>query len=157
MALPALTFGVLYLWPLIDRRLTGDRAAHHITQRPREVPLRTAIGVAALTFYAVLLLAAGEELIVQWTGLTIAAVRDTLRVVVLVLPVLTGLVAHRVASRLRRTSAPSMLQLEVTDVAGEPPAPGDAEAHEVDPDRLSEAPFWLRAGAGATEGEGVGE
>ena len=27
---PALTFAVLFAWPAIDKRLTGDRAEHHL-------------------------------------------------------------------------------------------------------------------------------
>src|SRR6185312_16083996 len=33
---------------------TGDKAYHHINDRPRNAPVRTGIGVAAITFYGVL-------------------------------------------------------------------------------------------------------
>ena len=44
-------FTVLALYPIIERKLTGDTASHHLLQRPRDVPVRTALGVMALTFY----------------------------------------------------------------------------------------------------------
>jgi ubiquinol-cytochrome c reductase cytochrome b subunit len=33
-------------WPFFERWVTGDKAAHHINDRPRNVPTRTGIGVA---------------------------------------------------------------------------------------------------------------
>ncbi|SDJ25951.1 hypothetical protein [Nonomuraea jiangxiensis] len=35
VVLPGLTFLVLYAWPWLDRLITGDRAAHHLLDRPR--------------------------------------------------------------------------------------------------------------------------
>ena len=42
--LPLAFFGFLYLWPWLDRRLTRDHGYHNLLERPRDVPLRTAIG-----------------------------------------------------------------------------------------------------------------
>ena len=35
---------LLALYPLIERKLTGDDAHHNLLQRPRDVPVRTATG-----------------------------------------------------------------------------------------------------------------
>src|SRR6185436_6086555 len=43
---PIVVFGFLYLWPSIDRRVSGDRAEHHLLDRPRDAPWRTAVGSA---------------------------------------------------------------------------------------------------------------
>ena len=51
-------FTVLALYPIIERKLTKDETSHHLLQRPRDVPVRTALGAMALTFYMWLLLAA---------------------------------------------------------------------------------------------------
>ncbi|HEX6514772.1 MAG TPA: ubiquinol-cytochrome c reductase cytochrome b subunit [Nocardioidaceae bacterium] len=114
--LPLLTFAVLYLWPWIDRRLTGDRETHHITGQPREYPVRTAIGVAALTFYAILLVAGSEELVSEWTRWPIGSIRAALRVVVLALPCLTGGVAYWLAGSLKRSEKGAMLELGRRDL-----------------------------------------
>ena len=45
---PSIAFGVLTLWPWIERRFTGDRAERHLLDRPRDAPARTATGVAGL-------------------------------------------------------------------------------------------------------------
>ena len=42
---PLVVFGFLYLWPLLERRLTGDRRFHNLLDRPRDAPVRTAIGL----------------------------------------------------------------------------------------------------------------
>ena len=33
--LPGLTFGLLYAWPFLEARVTGDHAEHHLLDRPR--------------------------------------------------------------------------------------------------------------------------
>src|SRR5262249_18156437 len=55
--LPGFTFILLYAWPLLESRFTRDRREHHLLDRPRDRPLRTAIGIAALSFYVVLFVA----------------------------------------------------------------------------------------------------
>jgi ubiquinol-cytochrome c reductase cytochrome b subunit len=167
--LPLVTFGALYLWPFLDRLLTHDRGAHHLTGRPRESPGRVAVGVAALTFYTVLLVAMSEETLVQWTNLPVADVRNTLRVVVLVLPLVTGFVAHRLARALRDSGAASLLLLskadwrkarqvrrrglppptpasEPLDVEPSPEAPATREPLDGEGRPLTESPAWVHPG-----------
>ncbi|MFC5823735.1 cytochrome b [Nonomuraea insulae] len=47
-------FCVLFLYPFIERRHTGDGDVHHLLDRPARVPVRTALGVAVITFFTVL-------------------------------------------------------------------------------------------------------
>jgi ubiquinol-cytochrome c reductase cytochrome b subunit len=116
--LPAMVFGVLYLWPWIDRRLTGDRGTHHITGRPREAPARVGIGAWAITFMAVLLAAGAQETWVQWTDWDIATVRTILRITVLALPVLVGVVSWWLARSLKHQGEErELLELQRTDLA----------------------------------------
>jgi ubiquinol-cytochrome c reductase cytochrome b subunit len=118
VVLPGLIFGGLYLWPWLDRRWTGDRATHHLAGRPRESPLRVACASAMLTFMAVLLVAGSEELIVQWTGWTVGAVRDVLRVLVFVLPTVAGALGWWIAESLRRSEHDHAVELGASDMAG---------------------------------------
>lgn len=53
--MPGLLFGGPYAVPFIEARFTNDRGEHHVLDRPRDRPLRTAIAVASLAFYLVLL------------------------------------------------------------------------------------------------------
>ena len=52
-----LIFILLIIYPWIEKRLTGDDAHHNLLQRPRDAPVRTAIGAMAIAFYNVLTLA----------------------------------------------------------------------------------------------------
>jgi ubiquinol-cytochrome c reductase cytochrome b subunit len=126
--LPGVTFLALYAWPWIDRRVTGDRGTHHVAAAPTSSPRRFGIGVALLVFYSVLLLASGEEALVMWTGVPIGDVRVTLRVLVIVLPIITGLLAARIAR-------------------GRLPAMGVVEEEEEKSTirELNESPIWLSA------------
>jgi ubiquinol-cytochrome c reductase cytochrome b subunit len=128
--LPGLVFALLYLWPWIDRRLTGDRDAHHVAAAPTSSPRRFTVGVVMITFLSVLLLASGEEAIVMWTHVPIGDVRVTLRVLVLALPIVTGFIAWRVA----RGRLPAMGTTE-------------EEIEESTVRELHEAPIWLSAKA----------
>jgi ubiquinol-cytochrome c reductase cytochrome b subunit len=114
--MPGLTFALLYAWPFIDRRLTGDRGTHHLTGRPRESPVRVGIGVGAITFYSVLLVAAGEEEISGLTQAPLGTVRAVLRVLVLVLPLVTGWTGWMLARSLRHSDKESLLELERADL-----------------------------------------
>jgi ubiquinol-cytochrome c reductase cytochrome b subunit len=46
VAFPAFVFGVLFSWPALERRITGDQRRHDLLDRPRDHPTRTAIGAA---------------------------------------------------------------------------------------------------------------
>src|SRR3954447_22069372 len=48
--LPVLT-GLAAVYPWIERRFTKDYAHHNLLQRPRDVPVRTALGVMAITYF----------------------------------------------------------------------------------------------------------
>jgi ubiquinol-cytochrome c reductase cytochrome b subunit len=90
LLLPGITFGLLYLWPFIEARFTGDRLEHNLLDSPRDRPLRTAIGVGVLVFYVVLVAAGAQDIIAQKLHLGIPAVTNTLRVLLFVLPLLTA-------------------------------------------------------------------
>jgi len=63
IVLPGIVFNVIYAWPWIDKKLFGDYEEHNLLDRPRDKPLRTAIGVAALLFFFDLTLASATDLI----------------------------------------------------------------------------------------------
>ncbi len=137
--LPGLTFGLLYAWPWIDRRLTGDRGTHHVAAAPTSSPRRFVVGVVVITFFSVLLVASGEEAIVMWTGVPVGTIRVTLRVVALALPFVTGFIAWRVA----RGRLPAMGVVE-------------EEMEESTTRELHESPIWLSAKARKQQVEPAG-
>ncbi|OUE16477.1 Cytochrome b6 [Clavibacter michiganensis subsp. michiganensis] len=67
------------LYPFIEAWITGDKREHHILDRPRNAPTRTAIGAAGVTFYAVLWSAASSDLIATHFKVSMEGVIHTLQ------------------------------------------------------------------------------
>ena len=49
-----IVFGGAALWPFLEQWITGDKREHHLNDRPRNAPTRTAIGISVITFYGIL-------------------------------------------------------------------------------------------------------
>ena len=86
MLLAGLTFALLYAWPFLEARVTGDHAEHHLLDRPRQRPVRTALGAATITFYVVLFLGGAADVLAATFGLSVNAILWTFRFLVLLLP-----------------------------------------------------------------------
>ncbi len=143
--LPALTFLALYLWPFLEARVTHDRAEHHLLDRPSERPVRTALGVGVLTSYVVLLIAGAQDIWADRFSLSIESVIWTFRVLVVVVPVLTGLLAWKLCRDLQRArhAAHAEAESEPPVAPNELPVPGeDAPGVEIAPRRR----WWQRFG-----------
>jgi ubiquinol-cytochrome c reductase cytochrome b subunit len=95
VVLPGLSFLALYLWPVIERRFTHDRVAHNLLDRPRDRPWRTALGCGVFTFYVVLFVAGGDDVLAARLGLSVNAMVWVLRGTLIVLPILVGLLVHK--------------------------------------------------------------
>jgi ubiquinol-cytochrome c reductase cytochrome b subunit len=89
--------------PWVERRLTRDDAPHHLLQRPRDAPVRTALGAMAFTFSAVLVLCGADDLIARYFALSLDALVWTGRIGVLVLPPIAYWFALRVCLGLQRS------------------------------------------------------
>jgi ubiquinol-cytochrome c reductase cytochrome b subunit len=100
---PTFVFAVLLAYPWIDRRLGRDRAVHHLLDRPRDHPWRTAFGSAFLTWVAAVFFAGSSDRAFYAFGISYQAQVHVYRVLVVVLPVLAFLVAKAICEELRRT------------------------------------------------------
>ncbi|MDQ1449740.1 MAG: ubiquinol-cytochrome c reductase cytochrome b subunit, partial [Actinomycetota bacterium] len=95
VVLPGIVFGLLYAWPFLERRVTRDRATHHLLDRPRNRAVRTAIGVAALSFFAVLTLAGGQDVIAEQMRVSVTNVTLALRIMLVAAPVIAGAITWK--------------------------------------------------------------
>lgn len=112
-----LTFTLLYLWPFLEARVTGDHAEHHLVDRPRQRPVRTALGVACLAFFVVCFLAGGSDVLAETFGLSVNAVLWSFRVGVLVAPPIAGWFAYRLCKELAaRDGVPTASRVRVRDI-----------------------------------------
>lgn len=103
VALPLLMFLLLAIYPFIEQRLSGDREPHNLLQRPRDNPQRTALGAMAITFYAILLLVGGNDVLALAFQVPVEYLVWAGRIGVLVAPPLAYLVTHRVCTGLQRS------------------------------------------------------
>jgi ubiquinol-cytochrome c reductase cytochrome b subunit len=101
IVLPGVLFAVLYLWPFLERRVTGDRREHHLLDRPRDRPVRTALGITALAFMGVLLAAGGQDIVARSTGWALVDVRTAFRIALFVVPIACGLVTWKLCHDLQ--------------------------------------------------------
>ncbi|MFG3711876.1 cytochrome bc complex cytochrome b subunit [Micromonospora sp. NPDC047730] len=142
VVLGGLTFLALYAWPFAERLRTKDRRPHQLLDRPRDHPARTGIGVTAITFYGVLTVAAGDDIVARLLDVPTHDVRSLLQVLVLLLPVAAGLLAYLVARALNRGDAAGIGDLTRADLrraVGGPRRGGDAGRADQPPESAAQA------------------
>ena len=101
LAAISLFLTVVAAWPFLEGWATADRREHHLLDRPRDVPTRTGAGVAGMTFYGVLWLAASADLVATQFRVSFEGVIWVLRVVVLLGPLLAYAVTRRICLALQ--------------------------------------------------------
>ncbi len=104
-----LMFGALGAWPFVERWITGDQAEHHLLERPRNAPVRTAFGVAGMTMYGVFWIGGGNDIIATKFSLDIYTITWFVRIGIFVLPVLAFMITKRICIGLQRADANSIL------------------------------------------------
>lgn len=90
------------LYPFLEAWVTGDKREHHILDRPRNAPTRTAIGAAGVTFYAGLWAAASSDIIATHFKVTMEGVIHTLQAVVILGPIIAYFITKRVCLALMK-------------------------------------------------------
>jgi ubiquinol-cytochrome c reductase cytochrome b subunit len=126
--LPLLVFAVLYAWPFAEARITGDRDAHHLLDRPRDRPVRTAIGAGGLGFLAVLLFAGSHDLQGQLMGISVDGMTVAYQVAALTVPPTVGLLTWKTCRDLARRDE---LHLPGAQILTETPLEGDEDRQRV--------------------------
>jgi ubiquinol-cytochrome c reductase cytochrome b subunit len=111
VVLPGVTFTLLYAWPFLERRFTGDHLEHHLLDRPREHPVRTAIGATAFTFYTLLLIAGSNDIVAKLFLVSVSGVTWVMRILVVALPIVVGALFYLWLRALRRSGAESVLHV----------------------------------------------
>jgi ubiquinol-cytochrome c reductase cytochrome b subunit len=89
-------------YPWIERRFTKDNALHNLLQRPRDVPVRTALGVMGISFYTVLVLSGSNDVIAYVFDVSLNATTWVGRIGVLVVPPIVYWVTYRICIGLQR-------------------------------------------------------
>lgn len=96
-------FALLFAYPWIESALTGDKAPHNLLQRPRDAPVRTAVGAMALTFYIILTVSCMNDIIALKFHISLNATTWMGRIGLIVLPPLVYFITYRWAISLQRS------------------------------------------------------
>jgi ubiquinol-cytochrome c reductase cytochrome b subunit len=139
LIMPGIVTTLAIAYPWIEAWATGDKREHHLLDRPRNVPTRTGLGVMAATFYILLWISGGNDIVATHLHLSINDITYTLRALVFVLPPITYLVTKRICLGLQRKDREKVLHGRET---GRVFRTEDGEVFELHAP-LSDADRWL--------------
>lgn len=122
-------FVILGAWPFLEKWITGDDRDHHLLERPRNAPVRTALGVAGMTAYAVLWIGGGNDIIATKFHMDIYTITWVLRFGLFIFPVIAFMVTKRICIGLQRADANRILHGYETGVIERSPDGGFSERH----------------------------
>ncbi|NYG05612.1 ubiquinol-cytochrome c reductase cytochrome b subunit [Phycicoccus badiiscoriae] len=95
-------YGLMAVYPFLEKWATGDDREHHLLDRPRNNPTRTGLGMAGLTAYGVLMFAAGNDLMAIKLHLSINDITHILRAAFFIAPPIAFWVTKRICLSLQR-------------------------------------------------------
>jgi ubiquinol-cytochrome c reductase cytochrome b subunit len=102
VVVPGVLFTLLALYPFVESLATGDKREHHVLDRPRNAPFRTAFGVSLLTAFFILVLAGSNDLIATHFHLSINDITWTFRVLLFLGPAVAFWITKRICLALQR-------------------------------------------------------
>ncbi|MDD9205747.1 cytochrome bc complex cytochrome b subunit, partial [Georgenia sp. 10Sc9-8] len=102
VVVPGILFTLLALYPFIEAAATRDTGEHHVLDRPRNVPVRTAIGVVIIGEFVILTIAGVNDLIATHFQLSLNDITWVLRITFLVFPIIGFTVTKRICLALQR-------------------------------------------------------
>ncbi|MFE6304704.1 cytochrome bc complex cytochrome b subunit [Nocardiopsis sp. NPDC057823] len=108
LVIPGIIFGGLGAWPFLEQWITGDKRAHNVADRPRNAPVRTAVGAAGITFYGILWLAGSNDIISETFSISLYVTTYIFRVLAIVGPIIAFIVAKRICLGLQRRDRDSL-------------------------------------------------
>jgi ubiquinol-cytochrome c reductase cytochrome b subunit len=90
------------IYPFVEAWVTGDKREHHIADRPRNAPTRTAIGAAGITLYAALWAAASSDIVATHFLVSIDSVIHVVQAMAVGGPFLAFWITKRICLALQR-------------------------------------------------------
>ncbi|WP_030543052.1 cytochrome bc complex cytochrome b subunit [Streptomyces albus] len=125
-----LVLTVIAVYPFIESWVTGDKREHHILDRPRNAPTRTAIGAAWISWYLVMLLGGGNDIFAIHFDMSINAVTWFVRIAFFAVPVLVFIVTKRICLGLQRRDRDKVLHGREAGIIKRLPHGEFVEVHE---------------------------
>jgi ubiquinol-cytochrome c reductase cytochrome b subunit len=109
IVLPGLMFTIVMMLPFLEQWITGDKREHHLLERPRNAPSRTGLMVALMTFYAILWMAGGNDILAIKLKLSINQITYFNRAAVFIGPVIAFFITRRWCISLQRADNDKLL------------------------------------------------
>ncbi len=97
LVLPLAIMGGLMIYPFAEALLLRDRKQHHLLDRPRDNPTRTAIGVSFLVFMAMLFFAGSTDLQTRYLHFNLYDLVWAYRIGAFFAPALAFFITYRIA------------------------------------------------------------
>ena len=92
-------------WPFFEQWATGDRRYHNVLDRPRNAPIRTATGMAAVVFYGVLWAEGANDVLADALQIPLYTITWISRVLVFLGPAVAFYATRRICLGLQRKDA----------------------------------------------------
>jgi ubiquinol-cytochrome c reductase cytochrome b subunit len=129
IVLPGVMFTILLVLPFVEALITGDKREHHLLQRPRNAPTRTALMVALMTFIGITWQASANDLIAIKFDLSLNQITYFNRIMVFVGPVIAFIITRRWCISLQRADQARLLHGYESGVIMRSPEGAYAERH----------------------------
>ncbi|WP_438829237.1 cytochrome bc1 complex cytochrome b subunit [Streptomyces adonidis] len=123
-------FLALGAYPFIESWVTGDDREQNLLDRPRNRPVRTALGVAWISFYLVALIGAANDIIALRLHVSVNAVTWAVRIGLVVVPLAAHAITKRWALGLQRRDRDKVLHGRETGIVKRLPHGEFVEVHE---------------------------
>ncbi len=130
VVLPAILLLLPMAYPFIEARVRRDGREHHLLDRPRDAPTRTALGAMAVTFYLVLTISGAADVIARTFSVSTNAMTWAGRIGLLLLPPTAYWVTHRVCLGLQQHDRQVLRHGVETGIIRRRPDGGFAEVHQ---------------------------
>jgi ubiquinol-cytochrome c reductase cytochrome b subunit len=127
--LPIAILATTLAYPFIEQWITGDKREHHLLQRPRNAPNRTAFLVAMMTLYGLLWAGGGNDILALVFNMNLNHITYFLRVAVFVLPLFAFWITRRWCISLQRADEERLLHGYETGIIMRSPEGGYSERH----------------------------
>ena len=121
---------LLFAYPFIEAKITGDDAHHNLLQRPRDVPVRSGLGAMALVFYTLLTLSGGNDLIAYHFQISLNVMTWVGRIGLIILPPIAYFVTYRICIGLQRSDRAVLEHGIETGVINQLPDGSFIEVHQ---------------------------
>jgi ubiquinol-cytochrome c reductase cytochrome b subunit len=129
LVLPMVMFLILLLLPFLDAWITGDKREHHLLERPRNAPTRTATMVALMTMYGLFWAAGGNDIIAIKLHASINQITYFMRAAVFIGPIIAFVITRRWCISLQRKDNETLLHGYESGIIMRSPEGGYSEKH----------------------------